>query len=347
MKKRKVIHKMEENDESFMDKIKHTRFFEKNALEVMFNLYLVLRGERPAWFFEIKNTEDELFLKEIMAIFNDEIEDTPINSTATGILIHLKTTKIPTPPNDASLWHVWLGKVLGFFCPHDIRESYILENRYVINYYINGQQFYAEVCTENLAKESNMFDESKLRQKRWQDIATDLSNCETNIDDATLNGDCKLKYNVTMDIKISYSRMYWYNIITSKNFEEIMSHRHDFNIQIMNSFLPFKFIRDMGFINFKDPSNEMTVKEFEANLNKYYNWVLISILIDMKSDEILKCFNKNEISDVAKHIYNHNNLSKMYPSAYLVELMKFCDDEDINTKEIIKNIFIDYKRFKH
>ena len=337
MKKRKIIHKMDESDETFIDKIKHTRFFEKNALEVVFNLYLVIRGERPAWFFEIKNEEDKLFLNEFLDIFGDIIDETPVNSTSTGSLIHLKTTKIPMPPDDASLWHIWLGKVLGFFCPHDIRESSILENRYVINYYINGQQFYAEVCTDSLEKQGNVIEKAGIRLKQWQGIANDLNNC---------NEECESKYNVTMDIKMAYSRMYWYDTITSRKFDEIVKHRHDFNVLMMNSFLPFRFVADLGFINFKDRSKEKTLETFKENLNKYYNWILISILMDMKSDEIIQCFNENEISDVANHIHEQNNLQKLNPPKYLVELLSFCDNKKMNTKEMIRNIFIDYKELK-
>lgn len=314
---------------SYIDKIKNTNFFMKNDLEIIFNLYLVLRSGRPAWLFEMKNTESQLYLSEILEIFNDEIDFTPIDSKNFGVLIHLRTKKIPIPPNDQSLWYVWLGKVLGFFCPHDIRESSKIHNRHVISYSINDQQFYAEVCTDDLAKIANIETQVVHRQKMWQTLANEMS-----------EGDDDLTYNITSNVYITHSLMHWYDTIAQKNFTEVQQHKNDFNILMTNSMLPLPYLREIGLIG-------ETSENFMSNIEKYYNWILMAILMSINEEEIMGCFNEIEINTVADHIYdNEMSQNNITPSKYLVILLAYCDNPCKDRNKIIKDIFIDYNKHR-
>lgn len=305
---------------AFYEKIKNTGFYNKNRLEVLFNLYLVLRGGRPAWLLEIYNNESEHFLQEIISLFNEYIDSTLLSSGSLHTLIYQKNKSLPEPPDQHEEWSVWLGNILGFFCPHDITDSYLMHDRYSIQYFINGQQFYAEICRKNMITKEDIVKKVKNRLQYWQVFANELS----------INN---LRFDVTCKIKTNISVKSWYQLIKERNFKKILKYTSDLESLMYDSMLPDSLIEKIF---------DFDEKPSRTQLDEYYNWILMGILMIMHEDELMKCFTETDIKDISEKCYK----DKIVPAKYLIKLSNHVQDNcETQIKSIIKQIFIEYKKY--
>lgn len=188
----KVLYNTQNTGIEYRKKLLQTSF--KNNLDIIFNLYLVLRGGRRAYLFESANIGSLRQALDIIAEIKStfpELKITLENTEANRYLIY-KDEQLEKDIIENSGDDNWLGKVLGFDCPGDFMNRNMI--RYGVDYYVNGENFYAEVCT-NPPKLSKL--------DIWRPFATEL------------------EYNLTGEITEIVSDAYWFSIIDDQDFDKI------------------------------------------------------------------------------------------------------------------------------
>lgn len=186
---------------SFGEKITETSF--KNNLDIVFNLYLVLRGGRRAYLFESADFDslERAFdmIAEIKSTF-PELKISLENEKANRYLVY-KDAQIEKELVENSGDDVWLGKVLGFDCPGDIWRNRD-EIRYGVHYYVNSMSFYSEICVKPPPE--------LTKRDIWRPFAEELG------------------YTLTGEIVEILPDIYWYTLVENKNLDELQQKKGEF-----------------------------------------------------------------------------------------------------------------------
>ena len=308
--------------ELFLKEIRNTSFFKYNVIDVIVNLYFVLREARPAWLFEAQTKEKQDMLKEINNLFGNYLQFTN-TSSQNNILIYHKGKEIEPEIHDDDKWDIWLGNVLGFFCPHNVHKSSMDTKRYNITYLANGVGFYAEMCTKKTRELSLDIDK---RLKKWESIGQEIG------------------YQITVTISKQLPFNYWYNLIVNKNinysYNKLLNKKYEF-ISFIRGYglFPDKFLRDLGFTNKTVPD-----EDFVNKLKKYYNWFVMGFVAEKHdSFKILRTFHGNDDTyDIEEEMENAYMESDQSPEEYITLLFGHHENKANQLDYTLNNILNSY-----
>ena len=286
--------KMSSFGKDFLKKIQHSNF--RDNLEVVFNLYLVLRGGRRAYLFESANFDSlkEAFdvLRQIKDIF-PELKTTLEDKASNRYFIYkdseLEQKLISVRDDPEFDYDVWLGAILEFDCPGDLWRNRD-KIRHVIHYNINDVEFYVEICVDSPKL-------SKLN--RWKPLAEEID------------------YKLTGDIEELIPDNYWYSLIENKNYDELRRH----NTELFN-WLEGSGWKPLG-------------KLLESNdIDVVYNYILIGLyLIKYGVLDILYPLSVDQANILEKEEEDLLKDAETTPENYMLRLIHNTSIKDIASPE--------------
>jgi len=145
----------------------------ENDLELLINLYLVLLGGRLAYLFEpgkYSTTDD---VNTVMETISQKYPEFRKTDEGNKFRYFYHINDLPTQSSGES-HDDWVGKILGFDCPGDIRHNTKIS--YSVNYNINNiVNLYTEICVHVNKEKIN--DKLKL----WNNIVETLGNYKIHV----------------------------------------------------------------------------------------------------------------------------------------------------------------------
>ena len=296
----------------------------ENNFNVLFNLYLVLHKQRPAFLFETANFNSIEDAENAMKIiekkyteFKKTIEDDG-NSNVPRYFYHIENL-----PDKKNISHTtWVGKALGFKCPGDIITIDRYNNIYYSITYIlvtptDRYEIYTELC-EDKQNISTLYLKSLEQMKQ-------IAN--------------KLNYDIELRIKKNIPKKLFLQNVKDKNIKWLEDNRNDFidfldiNVEMMEDIIDW---------------NTITIKEL---LDKYYRYILFYSFISANEDPFdilypLSIKENNSLIKLRKNLFQESVKNNTEPSDIEIKtlnsniIQKILEKKNINENEILNKINI-------